>query len=66
MHMKLRVRNHEKSNPPHRAPPSKLLHIGRLTCKASQVPRRDEVGADMLVSVDGLRQQEVQVVQGHG
>lgn len=37
-----------------------------LTRDASQVAGRDEIGADVLVSVDGLGQKEMQVVQRHG
>lgn len=37
-----------------------------LTCDASEIAGGDEIGADMLVSVDGLREEEMQVVQGHG
>ena len=37
-----------------------------LTCDASEITGGDEVGADVLVPVDGLGKEEMQVVQGHG
>ena len=41
------------------------IHRGP-TGEALQVFEGDQVGADVLLPVDGLRQQEVQVVQRHG
>lgn len=40
--------------------------MGPLTGQALQLLDGDQVGADMLLPVDGLGQQEVQVVQRHG